>query len=250
MVGDPGFRIIEGGCGLARWAEAAREMALAALPELCARPGELRSGGTWCVGVDGLDNAPDGSVAGVALPEAVKRLTGWKGPWHRAQLSAVWPGYPRQDAEESDAAFRFRLRRCAAHLDGLLPVGPRRRRYLKEPHAFVLGLPLTSAEGAPLVVWPGSQRILGPALHRAVTDQPPTQVDLTDAYMAARAEVFDTRPMRSIRLVPGQAVLLHRHMLHGIAPWPRADGTDASCRIVAYFRPVLNNAADWLHADW
>jgi hypothetical protein len=49
-------------------------------------------------------------------------------PLHRAQVSVTYPGYPAPDPEESDAAHRFRRDRDAAHLDGLLPVGPEKRR--------------------------------------------------------------------------------------------------------------------------
>jgi len=42
---------------------------------------------------------------------------------------------------------------------------------------------------------------------------------------------------------PGQAYLLHRLALHGVAPW--ADGAEASAdgRMVAYFRPILPGGA-------
>ena len=71
-------------------------------------------------------------------------------------------GYPKPRKGESESAFRYRLNRDAAHVDGLLPVGAHRQRMLKEPHAYVLGLPLNeSAAGAsPLVVWEGSHVIM------------------------------------------------------------------------------------------
>ena len=96
--------------------------------------------------------------AALAAAEAVSgRL-----PLDTGQVSVTYPGYPRQDAGESDAQARYRRRRDAAHVDGLLPIGPHRRRMLKEPHAWILGLPVTEcgAGAAPLVVWEGSHEVM------------------------------------------------------------------------------------------
>ena len=73
---------------------------------------------------------------------------------HPAQVSAVYPGYPKPRQGESDAAFRYRLNRDAAHVDGLLAIGPERRRMLRERHAYILGLPLTecSETAAPMTI--------------------------------------------------------------------------------------------------
>lgn len=99
--------------------------------------------GTWFVGVDTLPNAPDGTV-GEAGPltgqawEAVSELYG-RLPLHRGQVSVMYPGYPRPKDGEGEAAFGYRLRRDAAHVDGLLLEGPDRRRFLKERHAYIWG---------------------------------------------------------------------------------------------------------------
>jgi hypothetical protein len=87
----------------------------------------------------------------------------------------------------------------------------------------------------------------------------PNEVDITEAYGAARRQVFDTIPPRPVHLPAGGAVLLHRHCLHGIAPWGDAKQApeDAdlpssdlpgigSCRAMAYFRPQLAQHAAWL----
>ncbi len=65
---------------------------------------------------------------------------------------------PGRGRARTKPAFRFRLNRDAAHLDGLLPIGPDKRRMVKEPHAWILGLPLNAcgAGASPLVVWEGS----------------------------------------------------------------------------------------------
>ena len=235
---DAGVAVFDHDPRVRAWAEAA----LAAPCDL----GPWRHGGTWAVGLDALPNAADGSVGGVPLAGPWDGLIDAPDAWHRAQLSTVRPGYPGRDVGESGAAHRFRRDRDAAHVDGLLPVGPDRRRFLREPHAFILGIPLTPATVSPLVVWPGSHRIIGAALAQAVAARPdlhPGDVDLTEAYAAARRICLADCPRRPVPLVPGQAVLLHRHLLHGVAPWD--DGTAQDRRIVAYFRPQTTPAR-WL----
>jgi hypothetical protein len=228
------------------WARAARPLAVAAL---AASVEPLRCGGTWAVGLDLLPNAPDGSVAGVPLPWALFGLAPER--LHRAQLSTVHPGYPRPSDAETPAAQAFRRNRDAAHLDGLLPIGPERRRMVKEPHRYILGICLTDAdpEAAPLVAWPGSPAILRAALRAALAGHPPEiwgDVDVTEAYQAARAEVFRTCPRLPLPLRPGEAVLLDRLMLHGVAPWAEGARAAPEGRIIAYFRPVMASVADWI----
>ena len=107
------------------------------------------------VGVDALPNRPDGSVAGVALGgQAIAAAMALSGTvaLHPAQLSVTRPGYPRPSERESEAAFGYRLRRDAAHVDWLMAEGPDKRRFLREPHAWILGIALTTADAdaAPL----------------------------------------------------------------------------------------------------
>ena len=183
------------------------------------------------------------------LPRAIFGLPDL--PLHRAQVSAVYPGYPRPSVQESPAAFAFRRDRDAAHLDGLLPVGPQRQRMVKEPHAYILGLGLTETAAAPLVAWPGSAAILRAALTAALAPHPPeiwADVDVTEAYGAARAEVFRICPRVELPLRPGEALLLHRHILHGVAPWSAGAAAPPEGRLTAWFRPVMTSVADWLVA--
>jgi len=201
-----------------------------------------RLGQTWHVGVDGLPNEADGSVGGVPL----------EGPWevdcthwHRAQISVTYPGFPGRDEGESDAAHRFRVTRFGAHMDGLLPEGPDKRRHLREPHGFILGLPLNDTKGSPLIVWPGSHVIMRAAFEEVFSGIDPDawrDLDVTDAYQAARREVFDRCTPEPVVMEPGQAVLLDRHLIHGVAPWEGA----GEKRIVAYFRPEVSDVRDWL----
>ena len=225
---------------VAAWAKAAHQAGQAVL----AADDERRHGGTWFVGVDALPNAADGSIGGVPLSGPFLEHIDMPSVWHKAQLSVVFPGYPGRDPGESDAAHRYRLNRDAAHVDGLLPEGPERRRHLREPHGFILGLALNDSDQSPLVVWPGSHRIMAEAFAKAFAGVPTDawgDVDVTDAYQAARRAVFATCQRTEITTRPGEAILLHRQLLHGVAPW----GQGAGIRMIAYFRPQIA-AADWL----
>lgn len=215
--------------------------------------------GTWFVGVDALPNDSDGRIGGsgplrgraVAFIRDHLVLP----PLHRGQISTVFPGYPRPRRGEGDGAYRYRLLRDAAHVDGLRAVGPDRRRNLAEAHAWILGLPLAevSADAAPLVVWEGSHRIIGAALARMLAGHPPHrlhEIDLTDTYQAARRKVFDICRRIALPARPGEACLLHRHCLHGIAPWGAAASAGRDGRMIAYFRPVLpGGPVSWIAAD-
>jgi len=221
---------------------------LAGDPSLRAR--WLRCGGTWFAGVGVLPNAADGSVpeagAGPLGGAAVAFIRDGLGlgpaAWDAGQISAVYPGYPRHGGDETEAAHRYRCRRDAAHVDGLTRHGPARRRHLGERHGFILGLPLTEADAgaAPLVVWEGSHEVIRAGLATALAGHPPEcwpELDVTDAYHSARARAFATCPRVTLAARPGEATLLHRLALHGIAPWqPGADASPGG-RVIAYFRP-------------
>ena len=71
-------------------------------------------------------------------------------------------------------------------------------------------------------------------------------LDVTDAYKAARAEVFETCRRVEVPLGVGETVLLHRHVIHGVAPWRRGAIAPPQGRAVAYFRPCFDDPADWL----
>lgn len=239
-----GFRRIGPHPAIAAWADAARAPAGAAV----AASTDWRCGGTWCVGLDALPNAPDGAVGNVSLPWDVLGLA--PEPLHRAQVSTTRAGYPQPSDAETDAAFRFRRDRDSAHLDGLLPEGPEKRRFIREPHAWILGLPLNeaAATAAPLVVWEGSHHMMKAAMQQALAGHDPStwaDVDVTDAYTAARRQVFASCNRIELPGTVGEAVLLHRHILHGVAPW--ADGATAQepGRMIAYFRPLMGSVADW-----
>lgn len=220
---------------VARWAGAAHAAAM------LLDTSERRHGGTWFVGVDALPNACDGSIGGVPLPFADMFPT-----WHAAQVSVVYPDYPKRDADESEAAHLFRVKRDAAHMDGLLPEGPKKRRHLREPHGFILGIALNEATASPLVVWEGSHVIMQAAFAAAFEGVSPDKfgdVDVTEVYQDARREVFANCARLEIPTVVGEAVILHRHLIHGVAVW---EGTaPAEGRMIAYLRPIIDAGA-WI----
>ena len=244
MVGAAGWSRIGPHPAIAAWAEAARSAALAALAS-ATEP--WRCGGTWFVGVDALPNAPDGSIRGAAFPWEALPLA--PEPLHPAQLSVIRPGYPQPSPDETPAAFAFRRDRDAAHLDGLLAVGPDKRRMVREPHAWILGLPLNDARAAPLTVWEGSHEILRAALSQALSPHPPEiwgEIDITEAYQQARREIFATCRRVELPARPGEATLLHRLTLHGVAAWTPQDSAPPEGRMIAYLRPLLASVEAWL----
>lgn len=252
-----GFLTFKADPAVTRWVAAARPAAAAAAREP-SMAHWLRCGGTWFVGVDALPNGADGHV-GEGPPLAgdvidfIRSELRFDLPFHRAQVSICYPGYPQPSAEESETAYAFRLRRDAAHVDGLLAEGPQRRRFLREPHAYILGLTLTeqSRDAAPLVVWEGSHVPMRAMFAQRLGNTSPEawpSIDLTDAYQDTRRAVFSSCRRIELPSAPGEAVLLHRHLLHGVAPWAPHAQAGADGRMIAYFRPEFPNPADWLSA--
>ena len=239
-----GYRVFPFEERVADWARAAHAAAI----KVCKTTGDLRHGKTWRVGVDELPNEADGSISGVALAGAWREHVTAPAAWHAAQLSVIYPGYPQQDTDESDAAHGFRLNRDAAHVDGLLPEGPHKQRHLREPHQFVLGIPLNEATASPLVIWPQSHKMIKAAFADALAGIDPAHwgdQDVTEIYKDVRRTVFQTCPRVEVHAKVGEAVLVDRHLLHGVAPW--GDGTAPSeGRMIAYFRPLVADTADWL----
>lgn len=214
--------------------------------------------GTWFIGVDALDNDARGRVAGSAAlsGSAIEFVESHYGrlDLHKGQVSIIYPGYPRPRRGEGEAAARYRANRDAAHVDGLKPMGPNRRRQVDEPHAWILGIPLSeaSADASPMVLWEGSHKIMGAAFKRAVAGVPGAllgRTDVTEIYQSARREVFDTCPRIELPAKPGEAYLLHRHCLHGVAPWGENASAGPDGRMIAYFRPEFTGGvAEWIES--
>ncbi len=238
------------------WAEAAREAADRAIADP-ANAHWLQCEGTWFVGVNLLETAPSGAIGGVPLDgaslEVIRSLGLWPRAWDKAQVSVLYPGYPRPRDGESEAGFAFRRDRDAAHVDGLLPVGPERRRKAQEFHGFILGLPLSEAgaEASPMVVWEGSHHMVAEAFRAALRGIDPDhwpETDLTDVYTRVRREAFAACPRVVVHARPGEAYLVHRFALHGMAPWGPGAQAGPEGRMIAYFRPEVPREV-WLNTS-
>lgn len=227
----------------------------------------LRCGGTWFAGVNVLPNSASGAVGdcpplhGVAL-DFVRHCLGLyrsglsNFDLDRGQISVCYPGYPQPMESESRAAFRYRRDYDAAHVDGLLAEGDARRRHLREYHSFILGIPLvdSSVDASPFVVWEKSHEIIRTAFNTRFLDLPPEQwgdEDVTEVYHLARENVFAACKRVEITVKPGEAFVVHRLAVHGVAPWgtsaASADGS-ADGRMICYFRPQIGGPVDWLAA--
>jgi hypothetical protein len=79
----------------------------------------------------------------------------------------------------------------------------------------------------------------------AVGSGDPCGVDVTEAYIAARRAVFDTCEAVEVPLRVGQAVLVDRFALHGVAPWRSGDTAPPEGRMIAYFRQEFDDPTDW-----
>ncbi len=244
---------------IADWAAQARPAAEARVADAELRARWLRCGGTWFVGVNAFPNDARGAVPEAGVPPLegspmrfIDTQLGLDAALDRAQISVCFPGYPQPSADEPEAAFRFRRNRDAAHVDGFRRAEAGRRR-LGELHGCILGIPLTNApvDAAPFVVWEGSHEIIRRRLRARLADVPPVrwhEEDLTEAYVAARRECFESCRRVVVHARPGEAYAVHRLALHGMAPWT---APMTGSRAVAYFRPnPLPHSDDgwWLHA--
>ncbi|MFK7745831.1 MAG: hypothetical protein AB8B47_12300 [Roseobacter sp.] len=213
---------------------------------------------TWFVGLDALSNDAQGRVAGSeplsgAIVDFIASQCGGWPALHAGQVSGVFPGYPRPREGETEAGFRYRLNRDAAHVDGVIGVGHPKRRFVKEPHAFILGIPLTQADAdaAPLVVWEGSHLIMQDAFRRVFESHAgdPSKLDVTRVYQDARKRAFETCERVEVHGLPGSAFVLHRMALHGVAPWKEGAKAAPEGRLIAYFRPPMPGGATAWVAD-
>ena len=226
------------------WARAARSAAITVSQHPATQAANLRHGRTWFVGVDALPTSRTGEIGGVELNGPWDAYLPSTKPLHPAQLSIIYPGYPQRDATQSDANHRYRVERFAAHMDGLLPT-PGQRRAASEFHAYVLGIGLGGCTAAPTMYWPGSHHILGYAMREAIGDGDPQDFDVTEAYHAARKEVFAKIAPVALPCAFGASFLLHRFTLHGTAPWGDAPSVEEG-RMIAFFRPEFTDTTDWL----
>lgn len=243
---------------LADWVEHALPAARAAVTAP-ANAAWWRCGGTWFVGVNALPNDASGAVTdgmpirGHAIEFIHRELGLTEFAWDRAQVSVVYPGYPQPMASESAAGFRYRRERAAAHIDGVLREGPRKRRHLRKHHRFILGIPMVTvgAGASPLVVWEGSHEIVRRTLMDRFGNVPPARwqdEDITALYRSVRNRIFVECARVHLAAQPGEAYLLHRLALHGVAPWSASATAGPDGRMIVYFRPELDAPDEWLSA--
>lgn len=218
----------------------------------------MRCENTWFAGVNALPNDEFGNVgdSGPLQCQALTRLQTELGfgaiGLDRAQVSICYPGYPKPHESESAAAFRFRRDRDAAHVDGIRPEGPGRRRYLREYHGYVLGIPMAefSADAAPFVIWEDSHEIVREAFRTHFVHLPPDkweEQDITEIYQQTRQKVFDMCERIEIYAQPGESYIAHRLSVHGVAPWGESASAGSDARMICYFRPEIAGASNWLN---
>ena len=63
-----------------------------------------------------------------------------------------------------------------------------------------------------------------------------------------RKRIFDECERVEIIAAPGEAYIVHRLALHGVAPWRSAAVADPDGRVICYFRPETPAREDWLTA--
>jgi hypothetical protein len=219
----------------------------------------LRYQGTWFAGVNALPNDAQGAIeaSGPLQGQVIEFIETELGlrdfAWDAAQISICYPGYPKPMQGETPGRARYRRKRDAAHVDGLLPEGPKRRRHLREYHGFILGIPLVEydADASPFVVWEGSHEIMRQIFASRFAGLPPEQwgeQDITEVYHAAREQVFASCERVEIHARPGEALLAHRLVLHGMAPWREGAHATAAGRMICYFRPDPFGPHEWLNS--
>ncbi len=242
---------------LKRWVDQALPLARAAV---VAKENAqwLRCGGTWFVGVNALTNDPTGKVgdrdlAGDAIEFVHQNIVPPGFEWDAAQISVCYPGYPQPGESESSAALRFRLERDSAHVDGLLPEGGQRQRHLREYHGFILGIPLVdfNEDASPFVVWEGSHEIIRAAFtqrFKGLGVDKWGDEDITEIYQQTRKQVFDSCKRVELHANPGEAFIVHRLAVHGVAPWQDGAVAGKDGRMICYFRPETGGPQTWLEA--
>ncbi len=220
----------------------------------------LRCNGTWFAGVNVMPNTGLGEVgnsgpplAGTAMEFIRQSLRINDFDLDPGQISVCYPGYPRAGASETPQSHHYRLRRDAAHVDGLLPEGPDRRRHLREYHAFILGIPMVafSSDASPFVVWEGSHEIIRRTFRAVWEKLPPERwgdLDVTEIYKQARRTIFSQCRRVLIHTRPGESFVVHRLALHGTSPWGENAEAGKDGRMICFFRPQAGTADHWLNA--
>ncbi len=251
-----------------RWIDAVKERICKKFEHAEYENEDFKSGFTWFAGVNFLANGPSGGVDGVPFSlklwsELSTKFGSGIKYWDAGQVSICWRGYPKKDPLETEKSFKYRLNRFASHVDGLIPLGTKKRRFVNEFHAFILGIPIVNnrLDSAPLVVWEGSHVIFRNMFGKVFLNIPETEfcdMDLTEIYQQYRRKVFLTCRPKQVVPANNQLYILDRHLLHGVTPW-KLDNDLAKWhyegqfgvnplqgRIVVYFRPSYKDPIDWI----
>ena len=99
-----------------------------------------------------------------------------------------------------------------------------------------------------MVVWEGSHHLMSSALKRFFSTQNPKEwekLDVREIYCETRKEVFRKCKRLVLHANVGESYMIHRHCLHGISPWDPKNLSFDEGRKIVYFRPELENLAEW-----
>jgi hypothetical protein len=123
---------------------------------------------------------------------------------------------------------------------------------LGEYHRFILGIPMVEAtpDASPFVIWEGSHEIVRETFVAYFGNIPQSEWvrhDITELYHALRRRVFANCRRLTLSAKPGEAYLVHRFALHGMAPWGTRASASADGRMICYFRPEMRSPMAWLN---
>ena len=264
-----GWRFLDDDGEFRPWINAAKRNIVSKFKNKQYDMGQLRSGSTWFVGINFLDNGPKGDIKGVPFSSKIqsdirRQFGSLIECWDQGQVSICWPGYPRRDLTETLNSFKYRVKKYASHVDGLIPTGNKRRRFAREFHAFILGIPIinSTSHSAPIIVWEGSHLIfrdLFKTLYSGLSEFEVNNLDITEIYQECRRKVFSTCSASIVCCDKNRPYILDRHRLHGVLPWvdatrnlsvtsdtPRSEIDPLAGRAVIYFRPQYEHKLDWV----
>ena len=250
-----GWKVFNHDPKIVDWAQEAKSRTIS---KLCSRQlakHDLRCGGTWFPGVRFLDNNDLGALGstkleGNSVGQISKKFGKFFKFWDPAQISVIYPGYPKRVESESENAFKFRKEKFGSHVDGVIPIGKSRKRFIKEFHTFIYGISISEFDelAAPLIAWEGSHHIFRSALEQVLKHLEPTSwpdLDITMCYNEVRKHIFKKCKPRVIWVPIGGSFIIHRLCLHGVAPWGDGAFSEPSGRMIAYFRPNLIDSGHW-----
>ena len=66
-------------------------------------------------------------------------------------------------------------------------------------------------------------------------------------HQARQTALRDCRRV-AVHCRPGESVVVHRHALHGVAPWGQQAAAGPDGRMICCFRPELQHKQAWLRA--